>query len=167
MMRLRMKLLQSKMNHYCKEINISTIKEFLKYQRAPSKLAFRAARCLCLLLNSFYHFPQSKDCLFNTWSEIVSFFNLRFQYLIQDLENLKTKCELAKPNVNLFMIDILKREVLLSKDNDLLEDHTVSPRVKNLVYKPIFCYTFFLLSYFNLKASRSLTQSVSPFPNNS
>ena len=64
MIRLRLKLLQSKMNHYSKEINLTIIKEFLKHQRAPSKLAFRAARCLCLLLNSFYHYPQQKDCRF-------------------------------------------------------------------------------------------------------
>jgi hypothetical protein len=65
---------------------------------------------------------------------------------------LRAKCELTKPYFNTYLIDILKKEVLLTKESDgELEEQSVSPRVKNLIYKPIFCYTFFLLSYLNMK----------------
>lgn len=165
-----MKLLYSKMNHYCKQISITHIKELLKYSKPPSKLAFRASRCLCLLLTAFYHYPQQKDCLFKTWSEILAFLNNKYPNLISDLENLRGKCELAKPYFNSYLIDVLKREVLLTKDNESdLDDNSASPRVKNLIYKPIFCYTFFLLSYLNLKMSLgphslSITRNLSKSP---
>lgn len=73
---------------------------------------------------------------------------------MNDLENLRAKCELAKPQFNSYLIDILKKEVLLQKElKGDIEDQATSPRVKNLIYKPIFCYTFFLLSYLNLKST--------------
>lgn len=50
------------------------IKDLLKYKTsAPSKTAYKAGRCICLLLNAFYGYSDYKECTFKKWDEIRSF----------------------------------------------------------------------------------------------
>lgn len=55
------------MNFYFKEVSFTTIKEFMKHKFAPSKLCFKAARCICILLNAFYAYSNYKTSMFKTW----------------------------------------------------------------------------------------------------
>ena len=52
------------MNNYLKEINLGVIKDFLKHKKMPSKQGYKAARCLCILLNAFYCYPGYKQEMF-------------------------------------------------------------------------------------------------------
>jgi hypothetical protein len=134
---------------YYKEITFTVIKEFLRHKTQPSKLCVKAARCLCILLNAFYAYPNYKNCMFLSWDSILSFFSYRYSYIMQDIENLRTKSESSKNLYNTQMLDYLKKEILLQTDNDSIGD---SPKISNLIYKPIFCFTFYLLSYLNLRS---------------
>jgi hypothetical protein len=55
------------MNFYFKEVTFTIIKEFMKYKVAPSKLCLKAARCICILLNAFYAYPNYKNAMFKSW----------------------------------------------------------------------------------------------------
>ena len=81
----------------------------MKYKKAPpSKSGYKAARGICLLLNAFYGYSQFKESEFKSWDEIIHFFEFRFGMIMQDLENLRVKCETHKYNYNKPLIDILK-----------------------------------------------------------
>ncbi|CDW78426.1 UNKNOWN [Stylonychia lemnae] len=146
----KLKQITLKINYYCKEITLSLIKEFIACKMAPSRVAYKAARCLCLILNAFYNFALFRDSQFKNWSEIKSFFIYRSNHIIQDIENLRARCESNNPFYNEKNINIVKTEILANQEENEGGD-LMSPKVKNLIYKPIFCYTYFLLAYLNQK----------------
>lgn len=71
---------------------------------------------------------------------------------MQDIENLRTKSENSSTIYNKGMIDFLKKNILSQTEMDLQATDIInSPKVSNLIYKPIFCFTFYMLGYMNLK----------------
>ena len=64
---------KQKMNNYVKEICPSSLLELLYMKTPVSKQSFRAAKCICLLLSSFYEYPSFKDYTFSSWLEIHHF----------------------------------------------------------------------------------------------
>ena len=77
----------------------------------------------------------------------------RSNHIIQDIENLRVRIESNNPVYNEKNINIVKTEILSKHDQSEGDSPSglMSPKVKNLIYKPIFCYSFFLLSYLNMR----------------
>ena len=109
---MKLKQITLKINQYCKEITLTLIKEFIASKMAPSRVAFKAARCLCLILNAFYNFALFRESQFKAWSEIKSFLIYRSNHIIQDIENLRVRIESNNPIYNERNIEIVKSEIL-------------------------------------------------------
>lgn len=73
----------------------------------------RAAKSICLLLNTFYEYSSFKDYTFQNWLEIhhfLNYINKNFN-MIEEIDHIKTKCEHPKAVRNQAMFDLLKKEV--------------------------------------------------------
>lgn len=68
---------------------------------------------------------------------------------MQDIEHIKNKID-SKVSYNKDTIEMLKRDMYAP--SAFINNHEFqSPRVKNLNYKPIICYVFYVLTYLKLK----------------
>jgi hypothetical protein len=72
-----------------------------------SKQSYRAAKCICLLLTSFYEYPSFKDYTFNSWLEIHHFLSFTYKNnnMMDEIELIKIKAEHKKPIRNPKMYD--------------------------------------------------------------
>lgn len=106
-LRNKLMVFKQKMNSYFKEISASSLQE-LQYMKNPvSKQSFRAAKCICLLLNAFYDYTSFGNYVFNTWLEIhhfLTFIHKNFN-VMDEIEIIKVKAEHKKAVRNQSMYD--------------------------------------------------------------
>lgn len=146
---------KQKMNNYVKEICPSSLLELLYMKTPVSKQSFRAAKCICFLLSSFYEYPSFKDYTFSSWLEIHHFLSFihKNSNIMDEIELIKIKAEHKKAVRNQLMYDQLKKELKFHQVE--LEQHMnetlKSPKVQNYQYKPIFSFIFYLVSFLTLK----------------
>lgn len=142
---------------YCKEISYHLIKEFCRFKTIPSSQPqYRAARCMCLFLNAFYKYPKYLGQTFKSWKAISQFIEDKRSSIMSDLGNIRGKCEIQ--NISSLVDNLTIRlinEEFFSEYSECNSGSYVneinSPKIQNLLYKPIFCYTYFTLNYLNLK----------------
>ncbi len=79
-------------------------------------------------MNAFYHYPNFKDCLFSDWEDIKNFLRQRYVFIIQDLENIRGKCDGKQAHDNK-LLDVLKKEVLINNEFETLGKDLMSPKV--------------------------------------
>jgi len=101
------------MNNYVKEICPSSLLELLYMKTPVSKQSFRAAKCICFLLSSFYEYPSFKDYTFSSWLEIHHFLSFihKNSNIMDEIELIKIKAEHKKAVRNQLMYDQLKKEL--------------------------------------------------------
>ncbi|TNV86134.1 hypothetical protein FGO68_gene855 [Halteria grandinella] len=154
-LRKQMLILKQKMNSYVKEITPSSIQELMQLKTPQSKQQLRAGKCICLLLNSFYDYSSFRDYVFQNWLEIHCFLNFvnKNHNLMEEIELVKTKAEHSKSVRNTNMLEQLKKELKLNQVEIQQHMHETlkSPKIQNYLYKPIFGFIFYLLSFMALK----------------
>ena len=73
--------------------------------------------------------------------------------MLEEIQQIKTKCEHPKAVRNPLMVEHLRKEVKLHQIDMEQQMHETlkSPKIQNYQYKPIFGFIFYLLSFVSLK----------------
>ena len=121
----------------------------------------KAGRSLCLLLKAFTCMDDSfrqikEDETFADWGKIQQYLNSeQGEKQIKRLGQLRQFCELHSKfcDKHTLLVDLRKTifKYTLESDGTLGQVDLESPRVKTSSLKPIFCLTFFTMTYVTLQ----------------
>lgn len=136
----KLNIIRSKIKKYLRDINFKTIIHF-KNQQEPTKSCYRAAKCLCLLLEAMNK-NQVYKTNFNDWSGIKTYIINNQSRIVQDIYALTQKCE--SKDYRLDRIISLYEDIFLI-DNTKVEIN--SPKIRHVQYKSVFCFCFFIINY--------------------
>ena len=109
---------------------------------------------MCLFLQGFYCYKNFKKCKFSTIEEIIEFLKFRSGSIVNEILNVRGKVENTAKSAHQFdweMINILKNEIFGAQAFKRSIDEIESPRIQNLIYKPILSFVYYTLWYMQLK----------------